>query len=458
MEQKTNNSEVLRSVDTSQRDKQKKYLIVMAAGFIVLIIGITLFNLGFFSEEKEVIESGNAVDNLAPPEARTKAMSEGKYGTNLSNPYSATSEIDDENITTLSGRKLSYGQQSNEGLTDSDFLAVEKAATGNGSTNTTGKKGRINKQTQRRIKSVASTNRYYADPNTALVRKSAEELRQEKIEREERERNTRTADLILDQMENANKQRNNTTALNPSQPETQRDPYAVKPMAAIEKPANSNVNTLKRQVNKSTIGNAFNRSGFYSESNLNNQVNSQNTGVNAVVHGQGDGVKVGNGSAIKLRILDDTYFIVDNQRMLIPRNTLIYGICSIGQDRLQIQVQSVRRGNDVYAVQMVAFDLDGQQGLYIPNLSEKNLLARQLVQTGSRPLQGGTFFNAGQTVGQQVGQQVAMQATRSAMQGVTNFARSKLQSPKVSVRPNYKILLMSGSLQSTDMENTIDNY
>lgn len=433
-------------------------MIVMAAASVVLIIGIILFNYGFFSSDKEVVENGNDVEELAPPEAKSRTMPGDKYGTNLSNPYRDNSERNDENISTLSGREISYGRTSNEGLSDSDFADVENAAKGGKSSNTSSKKGRINQQNQRRLKSVASANRYYADPNKPLVRKSAEELRAERMEREDRERNARTADLILEQMEKANQQGNNTTALNPAQIEEQVvvDPYSAKTPPPIAPPVNSNA--LKRQVNKSTIGNVFQRSGFYSETNVNNELNSQNTGINAVVHGQGDGVKVSNGSAIKLRILDDTYFMVDNSRMLIPRNTLIYGVCSIGQDRLQIKVQSIRRGNEVYPVQMVAFDIDGQQGLYIPNLSEKNLLARQLVQSGSRPFQGGTFFNSGQSVGQQVGQQVAMQATQSAMQGVTNFARSKLASPKVSVRPNYKLLLMSGSLEASDTENTIDNY
>ena len=61
------------------RENQKKYLFLMAAVFVVFVVGIILFNLGVFKREKAV-ESENELSAMAPPKAKSKEIVEEKYG------------------------------------------------------------------------------------------------------------------------------------------------------------------------------------------------------------------------------------------------------------------------------------------------------------------------------------------------------------------------------------------
>ena len=51
--------------------------------------------------------------------------------------------------------------------------------------------------------------------------------------------------------------------------------------------------------------------------------------------------------------------------VLIPKNTHLSATCQIG-DRLQIIVSNIELGGRIYALNYVAFDNDGSQGLYCP--------------------------------------------------------------------------------------------
>ncbi len=71
--------------------------------------------------------------------------------------------------------------------------------------------------------------------------------------------------------------------------------------------------------------------------------------------------KIKSGDRISIRLMED--MAVDG--VLIPKNTHLTATCQIG-DRLQITVTNIELGGRIYALNYVAYDNDGSQGLYCP--------------------------------------------------------------------------------------------
>lgn len=71
--------------------------------------------------------------------------------------------------------------------------------------------------------------------------------------------------------------------------------------------------------------------------------------------------KIKSGDRISIRLMED--MAVDG--VLIPKNTHLSATCQIGE-RLQIIVSNIELGGRIYALNYVAFDNDGSQGLYCP--------------------------------------------------------------------------------------------
>lgn len=70
-----------------------------------------------------------------------------------------------------------------------------------------------------------------------------------------------------------------------------------------------------------------------------------------------------DGNRIKLRLLEDTRI----RKVKVPRNTFIYGICKVKNERLHIEISQMPVGNNFMPVSLAIHDLDGIPGLYVPD-------------------------------------------------------------------------------------------
>ncbi|WP_346861174.1 conjugative transposon protein TraM [uncultured Draconibacterium sp.] len=70
-----------------------------------------------------------------------------------------------------------------------------------------------------------------------------------------------------------------------------------------------------------------------------------------------------DGNRVKLRLLEDTWV----NKKKIPRNSFIYGICKIKNERLHIQITQLPVGPNFLPVNLAIHDLDGMPGLYVPD-------------------------------------------------------------------------------------------
>jgi conjugative transposon TraM protein len=201
------------------------------------------------------------------------------------------------------------------------------------------------------------------------------------------------------------------------------------------------------EVNTSSIGTNGREggNGFYGLNGSkvkNNRPSKVKGSIRAVVHGDGDGITVTNGSSVSMRMQDETKIMIEGEPLILPKNTLVYGIARITGDRIDISVNTIRVNNFIYNVSLVAYDLDGRKGLYVPDMRIKQQVNNSLAQSSTQMMS--PSYVMGGSVAQQVGGQLASQGVNMVMQTGRNVLQRKMQQPKAQVRPNYQILLRAG--------------
>ena len=138
------------------------------------------------------------------------------------------------------------------------------------------------------------------------------------------------------------------------------------------------------------------------------------------------------GSTVQLRLLE----AVRIDGVTIPRNTPLYSLATISGMRLQVTVSSVEYGGRIFAVEAVAYDMDGQPGLNIPNSRERTALKEALASVGQT---AGTSVNVTRSAGQQVLSELA----RGGLQASSQYVAGKLREVKITLKSNHQLLLIS---------------
>ncbi|MEM6321684.1 MAG: conjugative transposon protein TraM [Bacteroidota bacterium] len=71
--------------------------------------------------------------------------------------------------------------------------------------------------------------------------------------------------------------------------------------------------------------------------------------------------KFRTGDKIQLRVIETGFY----QQFAIPQNTLLYGICTISANRMQVRIASINLNGKVIPTSLAVYDLDGMPGIYI---------------------------------------------------------------------------------------------
>jgi conjugative transposon TraM protein len=132
-----------------------------------------------------------------------------------------------------------------------------------------------------------------------------------------------------------------------------------------------------------------------------------------------------SGSTVKLRLLDD----IRIGGHLISKDQFIYGIASLGNERLKIQFSSIRSGNHILPVSLEAYDLDGLTGIYIPGSLDRDVAK----QSGDQALSAMALTSLDPSIG--------AQAAGAGIQAAKSLLSKKIKLIKVTVRAGYRVLL-----------------
>ena len=142
--------------------------------------------------------------------------------------------------------------------------------------------------------------------------------------------------------------------------------------------------------------------------------------------------RIAAGERVRLRLLDR----VQAEETLLPEGTIIYGTATISGQRLGIRVQSLTSDAGLLAVNLTAYDTDGQPGLFIPDTAERSALKEAAASAGNN-------LGSGITVTRGAGQQIASDLTRSLISGSTKYLSTKLREVRITLKAGHTLFLVS---------------
>lgn len=142
-------------------------------------------------------------------------------------------------------------------------------------------------------------------------------------------------------------------------------------------------------------------------------------------------VTISNGKEMQLRLLEPMR-VGDR---LVPANTILTGSAKLGGERLHITITSIQYADNVIPVEIEVYDMDGMQGISVPNSDEITALKEIAANMG-------TSMGSSITITDDAGSQLAADLGRSAIQGTSQFFNKKMREVKVTLKAGYKVLLL----------------
>ncbi len=138
------------------------------------------------------------------------------------------------------------------------------------------------------------------------------------------------------------------------------------------------------------------------------------------------------GATIKFRLTTDI-FIAGTQ---IPAGSFLYGKASLNQERLRVNIESVKFGNSLFAVSLSVYDMDGMEGIYVPGALSRDVSK----QSSDRAIQGINIPIIDPSLG--------AQAASAGIEAAKTFLGRKAKLIQVSVKAGYKVLLRDAKAKS----------
>ena len=132
-----------------------------------------------------------------------------------------------------------------------------------------------------------------------------------------------------------------------------------------------------------------------------------------------------SGAVIKMRLSEN----IQVAHTLIPKNNFVFGTCSLSEERLKIEVRSIRYGNSILPVNMEVYDMDGLPGIYIPGGITREV-AKQSADNG---LQAIDITSMDPTL--------KAQAASAGINAAKSLVSKKAKVVRVYLKEGYKILL-----------------
>lgn len=137
------------------------------------------------------------------------------------------------------------------------------------------------------------------------------------------------------------------------------------------------------------------------------------------------------GDYVALRLLEPACI----GELRIPRQSLLIAQAKLGGNRLQLLVKSMEIGGRIIPVKLSAYDLDGQEGIYIPGAEQVSALKEVGANIGGSV---GTSF----TFASSAKDQIISEAARGVMQGASQLLQKKLRTLQVTLKGGYRLFLV----------------
>jgi conjugative transposon TraM protein len=165
---------------------------------------------------------------------------------------------------------------------------------------------------------------------------------------------------------------------------------------------------------------SFEQSGFYGieQGDLAEEQNA----IEAVIH---ESQTLVSGAVVKLRLLNDIYIA----GTLIPKENFVFGICTLNDERLEVEINSIRTGSSLFPIKLEVYDMDGLPGIYIPGAITRDV-AKQSADNSLQLMELSTMDPS-----------LKAQAAAAGINTAKNLLSKKVKLIKVVVKAGYKVLL-----------------
>lgn len=161
--------------------------------------------------------------------------------------------------------------------------------------------------------------------------------------------------------------------------------------------------------------------GFFGTSPY-RQAGEEAAAIPAVVHGS---QTITSGSTVKLRLTDGAAI----NGLSVPAGSFVYGIATLHDERLDIEVKSIRLNKNVLPVSLRAYDLDGLAGISVPGSISREVVKASADQSlASLDIVG-------------MDPSLTSQAANAGVQTVKGLLSRKVKAVKVTLKAGYAVLL-----------------
>ena len=120
----------------------------------------------------------------------------------------------------------------------------------------------------------------------------------------------------------------------------------------------------------------------------------------------------------------------------IPQGTVLTANAKFQAGRLQLKVTSFESAGNILPVDITIYDVDGQQGLYVPYSAEMEAV-KEMAASMSRT--SGTSV----MMSRSAGQQVAGELSKGVIQGLSGYLSKKVSTKKVTLKAGHQLFLVS---------------
>ncbi len=154
----------------------------------------------------------------------------------------------------------------------------------------------------------------------------------------------------------------------------------------------------------------------------------ERNGIRATVYRT---VTITDGGLVSLRLSE----AMTAGGVLIPAGTVVAGAARIAGEKLNITVSAVQVSGAVIPVELSVYDLNGNEGIFVPGSEEINAAKEIAANMGSG-------MGSSITITDDAGSQLLSDLGRSAMQGVSSYVSKKMRTVKVTLKADYAVLLL----------------
>lgn len=140
------------------------------------------------------------------------------------------------------------------------------------------------------------------------------------------------------------------------------------------------------------------------------------------------------GDEVKMRFMED----IQIGTMVVPKGTIVVAKSNLASNRLQLKVSSIEYRGRIVGVRLSAFDLNGQEGLYVPMTAEAmglKALGEGLAETAT----------GGISIQQSGKDQILANVSNGLIRAGGNYLRSKAGEVKIKIKAGYQLYLYDTS-------------